>query len=102
MNKEDFFKAVSPKTAQHKLADGVMVPIQELTSAQRAGLLELGKEGNETKANAKIVAWGCPLLDENDIDELAKSSGSVIVGIADAILNLSGIGEKKKAEAKNG
>lgn len=91
MDKVQFFSAFAPQAGEYPLPDGQVLPIRELTLGER-GRLHKAAESNPIQAQALIVAMGCELFDENDIEQIQGLPGDLVSGIADAILDLSGLG----------
>jgi len=101
LNKADFF-SIKLRESTYPLPNGYELPIRELTAAQRGRLRELANQGDPMRANAEIVVMGCPMFEPDDVDAILAMPGGLVTGIADAILELSGIGESAEDEAKNG
>ena len=94
------FDGCGLKTAEHKLPNKKIIILRELTARERGKLREIA-EGDLVAGQAKIVILGCDVLSDGDLDQLQDLPGSLLSKMADVILNLSGLGEDAKDEAKN-
>ena len=92
MDKQTFFNEFGPKRDDYALPNGDVLPIRELTLAQRGKLHQAAKD-NPIEAQALVVCLGCDLFDESDIESVKGMPGDLVSDIADAILALSGLME---------
>ena len=96
----NLFDGCELKTAEHDLPNDKIIILRELTARERGELREIA-EGDLVAGQAKIVILGCDALNDGDLDQLQDLPGSLLSKMADVILNLSGLGEDAKDEAKN-
>ena len=89
MEKTAFFNSIKFKTTEFTLLNGQVIQLKELSSAQRMSLPEVVK--NKKTSMAQIVVWGCDILDDSDVDQVAAMPFDLVKNMADAILKISGI-----------
>ncbi len=93
MDKSKAIALLSVKTGKVDI-DGESFQINDLTIGQR-GKIRAAIRKDDVRGQALIVCLGCETFDESDMDVVLASSGKKVSDLADAILDLSGLGDDK-------
>ena len=95
MDKLDFFKEGAPKSEPFKLPSGEEIMISALTLSQRQKM-KTAVSKDVSKGTALMICMSCDNLDIKDQSMVEDMDGEFIDALADKILDISGLGDKRK------
>lgn len=101
MDKQALLNALALKKEPFTIGDGEVM-LSGMTLAQRLHIGEMHKQEKPlAEIRAQVVVFGCDLLDDDDVGQLAIGDPETIQRMEQVIYRLSGIGIDEKA-VKNG